>query len=98
MNHREALLTFQTNEITYLEETRMKEHREHVKRPARRLLASLCIMMQLMWMNGTAAFGQTSDMPDLYRTKGKVIAEGKNTAPTGHYKVVSYRIEEVSLP
>lgn len=34
---------------------------------------------------------------DLYRTKGTVIAEGKNTTPVGDLKLKTYRIEEVKL-
>lgn len=47
---------------------------------------------------GLFAYDPVLNILDVYRTKGKVMAEGKNADPVGRLKVKSYRIEEVQLP
>jgi hypothetical protein len=40
---------------------------------------------------------QDSGVPDLYKIRGQVIAEGRNNDPVGDLKLKTYRIEEVIL-
>lgn len=38
---------------------------------------------------------QTRQVPDLFRTPGRVIAEGTNRTPEGNHRLKSYRVEEI---
>ena len=44
-----------------------------------------------------SAQGTQMTLADLYQMKGKVIAKGSNTDPSGPYGVKTYRIEELTL-
>jgi len=37
-------------------------------------------------------------MADLLKLPGKIVAEGTNTEAVGGFKLISYRIEEITLP
>ena len=39
-----------------------------------------------------------SDFTSVMKTKGKLIAEGRNATPVGQFKLKTYRVEEISLP
>lgn len=38
---------------------------------------------------------QTGGLPDLFRTQGRIIAEGSNRTPEGNHRLKSYRVEEI---
>ncbi|HYJ87805.1 MAG TPA: hypothetical protein VEW46_17205 [Pyrinomonadaceae bacterium] len=41
---------------------------------------------------------QELTLADMLHLPGKIVAEGTNTEPVGGFKLISYRIEEVTLP
>jgi hypothetical protein len=72
----------------------MRRNVDHLKQYRwERVLVGLLIALL-----SAVALGRAFDEPDLYRTTGKVIAEGKNGSPVGALKLKTYRIEEVELP
>ncbi|MFL5734099.1 MAG: hypothetical protein ACJ78Q_12970, partial [Chloroflexia bacterium] len=48
------------------------------------------------WPNGGTDASRLHDL--VYKSRGKVIAQGTNTAPTGPNKLKTYRVEEIDLP
>lgn len=61
-------------------------------------LVGLLISMSMILLDSSAVFCQASERLDLYKTKGTIIAEGKNTNSVGDLKLKTYRVEEVQLP
>ena len=73
----------------------------------RDFLIKICLLTGCMLLISAAA-GQVSaqkdvaindaDFANVMKTKGKIIAEGRNATPVGQYKLKTYRVEEISLP
>lgn len=70
------------------------------------LVKYLCLSAALLILTTAAAahaFAQrdrgVSDtlIGDLMKTKGKLVAEGRNTRPVGQFNIRTYRVEEISL-
>lgn len=70
-------------------------------------LRKMCLLTGCMLLISAAA-GQASaqkdvaindtDFANVMKTKGKIIAEGRNRTPVGQFKLKTYRVEEISLP
>jgi hypothetical protein len=64
-------------------------------------LFSACATISFAQDNAAAAntsANQEVTVTDILRLPGRVIGEGQNTRAVGHFKVKSYRVEEVTLP
>jgi len=52
----------------------------------------------LTQQNQGSANDKELKLADLLNLPGKLLAEGKNTSPESQFKLVNYRVEELSLP